>query len=705
MAPNCGNRSFSLTRKLANNSYRPGRMLNRLRPDIFRSVVLALSLVLTLGNLIFTPMKVSASGAQKINLTATPISQSQIRLSWSIINPGSISTIRIYRADASSPQNFYFLTGVVSAVTGIIDRGLTPGRVYYYQVRTVSGGGVLMSAPSNTASARTSGSGAASNPAPTPAPTPNPTPFPKPASTPTPAPTPTSQFGQGGNTLAAAAISATQIQLTWQIGNTNRLSSIRIYRADQSNPKNFTLLTSASPTPNRFIDSGLAPGTAYYYQIKIPLGGGAVLSPPSNVASAVTLGSGGVSPTPTPRPSPTPTPKPNPTPTPKPNPTPAPTPTPAPPPPGGTSGAIPLDGEETNLLTLISQYRATRGLGPMRPSIAMTKASDFLSRDLAVRGKLSKSDGQGRDAATLARSFGFQSNTMFDSVVAGGNLTAQQALNQWKLSSEDNSIILNPTWKVAGVGRTFNASTGQWYWVAQFAGTWDVTIPIPGEDADGIVDGNSLIRTRPPGKAIAAGHRFTGYADDGMSQYSGGHCDMDDPDRYCWKDEPPQGNPSLREPSMRDNLVGVWHIQYTISPKGVVHYNDFNGWDSTGFTMTFWINLDGTWATKGYRAYQQPTPNESGRWDSIHDASRGEEIVTFYRQNGSPNATIRIHAAKGILTLFAVDGWAKMKSFLQGLPADSNPKDDPQILLKPGMSYYSAPHAPFPGQNRCNTCP
>lgn len=355
-------------------------------------------------------------------------------------------------------------------------------------------------------------------------------------------------------------------------------------------------------------------------------------------------------------------------------------------------------------MKLITDHRSTRALGPMRPSIALTKSSDYLSRDTAGRGRVSKTDGQGRDVAALARSFGFQSSTTFDSVVAAGNLTAQQALNQWKSSSTENEIILNPVWKVAGAGRTYNASTGQWYWVVQFAGTWDTTIPIPGEDSDGMVDGNPLIRTRPPGWAIAAGHRFTGYTDDG-SWYSGLHCDMDDPSKYCWKDEPPQGNPSLLQPSLKDNLVGTWHVQFTISPTGVVHYNDYNGWDATGYTISFWINANGTWATQGYRAYQQPTPTESGWWESTHDASRDEEIVTFYRQNGKPSSTIRIHAVKGVLTLYAVDGGASMQGFLKGVAADSNPKDDPQVILHPGVSYFNAPHAPFPGQHRCNTCP
>jgi uncharacterized protein YkwD len=496
--------------------------------------------------------------------------------------------------------------------------------------------------------------------------------------------------------------------VTWMPNN--RVTTLRLYRAEQSDPNNFIFLVNLSMNPQQFVDSSLKPSTTYYYYIKTPIpGGGILLSPPSNIAVATTWGSTGPNPTPTPTPSTTPTPTPSATPRPTVTPTPLPTPTPVPTPVGtpnpapSPAGPIPLDSEEAEMIRLITLHRETRFLSVMRPSIALTKSSDYLSRDLAARNTLSRYDSQGRDVAQRAHAFGYLPNTTFDVVVASGNLTAQQALNYWKNSYVDNEAILNPVWKVAGVGRTFNASTGKWYWVVEFAGFWDKTIPIPGEDDDGMVDGNPLIRTRPPGWALAAGHRFTHYGEDG-DWYQSAHCDMDDPTHYCWKDEPPQGNPGLRQPSVKDYIPGLWHVQYTISPTGIKHYNDYNGWDATGFTISLWINANGTWATQGYRAYQQPTPTESGWWTAVHDASRNEEILTFYRQNGKPTATFRVHAIQGQLTLFAVEGGSAMQSFLKGHPADSNPGDDPQIILHPGVSYFNAPHAPFPGSHTCTWC-
>jgi uncharacterized protein YkwD len=711
--------------------------------------VAAIILGMILNPLTLGSGSVFAAAPQTIQLSAAALSGTEIRLQWAIANPGSIASIRIYRATAAAPQDFGFVTTVPAKSTAFVDQGLTPGNLYLYLVRTAAPGGVLLSTPSNTASMRTSGSAtqptptpistprpsptpvatpiptptatprpsptptATPRPSPTPTATPRPSPTPAPTPTPTPAPTPTPGAENGQTYLGAAVLSASQVQLSWQISSkSGRPSNVRIYRTTSRDPQNFALLTSVNPTPGRFTDNGLTPNTTYLYQIRVAIGSGIVLLAPSNTATATTPAGSGPTPTPTPTPKPsptptpvpTPTPKPSPTPTPvptptpKPSPTPVPTPTPTPPPSGGS--AIPLDEEEDGLVRLINLYRETRQMSRLRPSIALTGSSHYLSRDLSTRNAVSKIDSSGRDVGTRARAFGYLPNTMLDAVVIAGNLTGKQALDALKLSRADNDVLLAPEWKVLGVARTYNAATAKWYWVVEFAGFWDKTILIPGEDAEGRIDGSSTIRTRPPADAIAAGHRFSGYGEDGQ-WYSALHCDMDEPNKelldpraYCWKDEPPQGNPSLKEPSLKDNLPGTWHVQYTISPTGVVHYNDYNGWDGTGFTITFVINADGTWKTQGYRAYQVPTPTESGAWSSVRDTARDEEIVTFTRANGKPASVIRVHAARGVLTFYAVDGGASL-GFLKGLPADSNPKDDNQVILHPGPSYFNAPHGPF----------
>lgn len=668
------------------------------------------SLLIVLAGLFYAGRVNSAISPQVISITASGISASQIKVSWLITDPGSVDTIRLFRASSSDPQNFLPIGSVSGRAINFIDQGLTAGIVYTYYIRILERGAILMTPPSNRAAATTLGSSpaptpvptATPTPAPTATPTPAPTPPPIPTATPTPAPpSPGSTPAPGQNELYAEALSSTQVRLSWRIVSRENVTAIRLYRATINQPQYFEYLTSASSTIKSYIDATVSPGVTYYYQYKGAVGSGLLLTPVSNTASATTPRNGSPTPTPTPtptpNPTPAPTPTPNPTPAPTPTPTPRPTPTPVPSPtPGGASGAIPLDGEEARMIDLLTQYRSMRQFSRMRPSIALTKSSDSLSRDLAARGVLSKTDNSGRDVEARARAFGFQPITTFGCVVAGGaNLSAEQAIDYWKSTPSESEIILDPNWKVAGVGRSYNAISKEWFWVVEFAGLWDKTIPIPGEDADGVIDGNPSIRTRPAAAATTAGHRFSGYGDDGFSWYSSLHCDLDDPDRYCWKDEPPQGNPSLNDPSSGANLPGAWHVQYTISPAKIVHYNDYNGWDATGWTINFWINTDGTWRTQGYRFYQVPTPTETGRWSSYHDAARDEEVVTFHRDNGKPSSSIRIHATRSVLTLYAVDGGAALQGFLGGVPADGNPKDDPQILLTPGQGYFNAPHPPF----------
>jgi hypothetical protein len=156
MAPNCGSRVSTGTR-------------------------LALLFILIL-------LAISAGGVQTINLRAEAVSESQIRLSCRINHPGAFSTIRIYQTEAPSPRSFNILTSVTANVSSFIDKNLPAGIAYDYQVRTAQSGGVLMSAPSNTAKTF---SGGGVTPAHAPRQSPSPTPAPGVTRTPNPAPTPT----------------------------------------------------------------------------------------------------------------------------------------------------------------------------------------------------------------------------------------------------------------------------------------------------------------------------------------------------------------------------------------------------------------------------------------------------------------------------------------------------------------------------------
>ncbi len=380
-------------------------------------------------------------------------------------------------------------------------------------------------------------------------------------------------------------------------------------------------------------------------------------------------------PTPTPAPTPTPTPPPTPTPTPKPNEGSTPNPT-------ESASATPLDPEEQQLLDLINRFRAQNGLSPLGASISLTRASDWLARDMATLNYSNRIDSLGRNPSGRAQAYGFplaNSPVVEETSLATGSLSASDVFNLWSNTFPDKFVLQNNAWKSIGIGRAKNPATGVWYWNATFGATWDRTIPLPGEDDEGRIDRNEYIRTRPPSASLSANHRFSGYGDDG-NPYSPIHCDLETSPNLCWHDPPPQGNPSLEEISSHGNLIGTFAATYTISTAGVVHAN-LGGFDRSGFIMELQILANGNWTMRGYRSFQAPLPVESGTWQSSHDAVRNEEIFTFRRQNSLPGATIRIHAAGDRLTLFATDGGTFMKNFLRGAPADDNRLDDPQIIM------------------------
>lgn len=367
-------------------------------------------------------------------------------------------------------------------------------------------------------------------------------------------------------------------------------------------------------------------------------------------------------------------------------------------PPSTPPPVIPLESAENKMLFQINLYRQQKFASPFLPSIALSYSSDSLSRDNAARGVLSTTDSMGRAPLARARAYGFTPNASVETITGRGT-SVEEVINGWKANPLTKVILEEPSWKTIGIARFYDSTSGKYYWTADFASFWDITIPLPGEDADGRIDGSEMIRTRPPSTLLAQGIQFTGYGDDGQ-WYSGLHCPIGiqfrDPREVCYKDAPDQGNPSLASPSSKSNLSGLYHVQYMISPTGVKHYNDCQGWDLTPFSINLTIKDDGTWSSQGYRVYQVPTPTDSGTWTSEKSAVRDEEVVTFTRRGGG-SATIRVRATNEgstggkVLTFYAVAG----ASFLQGVPEDGNAQDDTQVIFNSGSGCLFAPHGPL----------
>ena len=180
-----------------------------------------------------------------LNLGATPVSTTLIALTWKA-GPSGLPIAAYYVFRGTSRTN---LTKVAAtAATAFTDHSLTPGTTYYYAVEEVDQTGNV-SPMSAVVSAAT-------------------------LALPSP---PVS--------LGATPLSTTTIALTWSAGPSGMpVAAYYIFRGTSRS----NLTQVATRTVTAFTDSGLTPGTTYYYAVEEKDQGGNV-SPMSAVVSATTL--------------------------------------------------------------------------------------------------------------------------------------------------------------------------------------------------------------------------------------------------------------------------------------------------------------------------------------------------------------------------------------------------------------------------------
>lgn len=150
------------------------------------------------------------------------------------------------------------------------------------------------------------------------------------------------------------------------------------------------------------------------------------------------------------------------------------------------SGAMPvLDGEEKAFVKLINDYRAANGRAPLQVSIALTKASAWMSDDMSKRSAdtFGHADSLGRDPFARMATFGYDYsvfNTYAAENIAAGNAGAAETFTQWKNSPGHNANMLDANEKTMGIARVGRAgSPYKWYWTNDFGGFVDATVTEP----------------------------------------------------------------------------------------------------------------------------------------------------------------------------------------------------------------------------------
>ncbi|MGD0650215.1 MAG: fibronectin type III domain-containing protein [Verrucomicrobiia bacterium] len=157
-------------------------------------------------------------------LTATPVSSSQINLSWTD-NANNEDGFKIERS--TDGTNFTQIATVTTNVTAYSNTGLSPNTTYWYRVRAYNAGGD--SPYSNQASATT-------------------------LQTPPAAP----------SDLTVTAASPSQLNLSWT-DNANNEDGFKIERSMDGT--NFIQVAQVLPNTTGYRDHGVWPGTTYYYRV------------------------------------------------------------------------------------------------------------------------------------------------------------------------------------------------------------------------------------------------------------------------------------------------------------------------------------------------------------------------------------------------------------------------------------------------------
>jgi uncharacterized protein YkwD len=113
-----------------------------------------------------------------------------------------------------------------------------------------------------------------------------------------------------------------------------------------------------------------------------------------------------------------------------------------------------LDAEEKACLTLINQFREENQQPPVKLSVRLTQAAQWLSKDNADNkpDDPDHTDSLGRDAGKRLSDFGYAANIIKENIVVGAE-TAMQAMAVWKGSGFHVRNLVNTDIKMVGISR------------------------------------------------------------------------------------------------------------------------------------------------------------------------------------------------------------------------------------------------------------
>jgi uncharacterized protein YkwD/chitodextrinase len=176
-----------------------------------------------------------------------------------------------------------------------------------------------------------------------------------------------------------------------------------------------------------------------------------------------------------------------------------------------------LDSEEWGFLTLINNYRAQNGVGPLQVSVDLENSSSWMSNDMATKNYFSHTDSLGRSVGARLFAFGY-SYLPWGENLAAGYSDAQDTFNLWETACDPDASgnctyahrmnMLSPGYAAIGIARAYESgSTYGWYWTTDFGGVVEQNVPPPTTPAPTIIPTINSFTAAP--SSIAAGQFAT----------------------------------------------------------------------------------------------------------------------------------------------------------------------------------------------------
>jgi uncharacterized protein YkwD len=148
-----------------------------------------------------------------------------------------------------------------------------------------------------------------------------------------------------------------------------------------------------------------------------------------------------------------------------------------------TASAVPasprsagMDAVEREILALVNQVRAREGRAPLLACRALAKAARKHSADMRDRDAVGHESRGGASARERMCAAGFEPACRFSvataETIAAGRSAPKSVLADWLESPRHRSILLDPAFRRAGVGRASGGSYGH-YWTVNLAAADD----------------------------------------------------------------------------------------------------------------------------------------------------------------------------------------------------------------------------------------